>query len=216
MRFQTIAPAFAVAATVAFAFSSPAFAEDAHIGAGGHAGHAAAIHGGNAPSSPRGMGMTHSNASPGLQSNRGANVSVQHNAARTSFPAASSTGGSSRVANGADRHSGQGFRRGGVGGGYIGPDYGDYGSNDDNMYDDSGYAYGDPAYSDPNYAGGTQYSSDDNDSDAAPVQYGRSAAVAGYSCSTPVKVCTLYQPSYVGLGCSCRVPGGRAEGQVTP
>lgn len=39
---------------------------------------------------------------------------------------------------------------------------------------------------------------------------------AGWSCSTPVRVCTLYNPAPVGIGCSCRVSGGRARGVVVP
>jgi hypothetical protein len=52
----------------------------------------------------------------------------------------------------------------------------------------------------------------------APLVTGRSVAVGnvGDFCSTPVKTCQLIQPSYVGGGCSCRVPGGRARGSVTP
>jgi hypothetical protein len=37
---------------------------------------------------------------------------------------------------------------------------------------------------------------------------------AGWTCSTPVRVCTLYEPAPVGIGCSCRTPGGRARGVV--
>jgi hypothetical protein len=53
---------------------------------------------------------------------------------------------------------------------------------------------------------------------AAPVVTGRSVATGGIGdfCATPVKTCQLVQPSYVGGGCSCRVPGGRARGSVTP
>jgi predicted 3-demethylubiquinone-9 3-methyltransferase (glyoxalase superfamily) len=32
----------------------------------------------------------------------------------------------------------------------------------------------------------------------------------------PLDPCELYHASYVGGGCSCRVPGGRARGSVTP
>ncbi len=38
----------------------------------------------------------------------------------------------------------------------------------------------------------------------------------GGRCETPVKMCTLIRPSSVGVGCSCRVPGGRARGVVVP
>ena len=36
----------------------------------------------------------------------------------------------------------------------------------------------------------------------------------GGRCATPVKVCTLYERAPLGVGCSCRVPGGRARGTV--
>lgn len=39
-------------------------------------------------------------------------------------------------------------------------------------------------------------------------------AAEGGQCSTPVKICTLYEPAPIGIGCSCRVPGGRARGTV--
>ncbi|MDE2362430.1 MAG: hypothetical protein KGM42_07105 [Hyphomicrobiales bacterium] len=45
---------------------------------------------------------------------------------------------------------------------------------------------------------------------AAPVATG---ALGGY-CGTPVKTCRLYNPAPVGIGCSCRTPGGRARGIV--
>ena len=47
---------------------------------------------------------------------------------------------------------------------------------------------------------------------------GRSAATGqiGNSCTTPQKTCALKSPSYVGIGCACRVPGGHARGSVTP
>jgi hypothetical protein len=50
----------------------------------------------------------------------------------------------------------------------------------------------------------------------APLMTGRSAAEIGRSCSTPKKTCELREASYVGVGCSCHVPGGRARGSVTP
>ena len=52
----------------------------------------------------------------------------------------------------------------------------------------------------------------------APLITGRSVATGqiGNSCSTPAKTCELRHASYVGIGCSCRVPGGRARGSVTP
>lgn len=53
----------------------------------------------------------------------------------------------------------------------------------------------------------------------APLVTGRSVATGqvemGNYCSTPAKNCLLYQESWVGNGCSCRVPGGRSRGSVT-
>jgi len=47
---------------------------------------------------------------------------------------------------------------------------------------------------------------------------GRSAVsgTMGKYCTTPVKSCLLNNPSNIGGGCSCKVPGGRSSGQVTP
>lgn len=63
-------------------------------------------------------------------------------------------------------------------------------------------------------------------SSAYPYGYGYDAGYAGYSypvsgslgnyCQTPVKTCLLYDPAVLGVGCSCRVPGGRAGGVVVP
>jgi hypothetical protein len=39
------------------------------------------------------------------------------------------------------------------------------------------------------------------------------AALGGY-CVTPVRTCALIDPAPVGVGCSCRAPGGRARGVV--
>jgi hypothetical protein len=52
----------------------------------------------------------------------------------------------------------------------------------------------------------------------APLVTGRSVANGeiGIYCATPAKTCELYHPSYVGGGCSCRVPGGRSRGFVSP
>ena len=51
----------------------------------------------------------------------------------------------------------------------------------------------------------------------APFVAGRSVAEGvGDFCSTPVRTCQLIHASYVGAGCSCQVPGGRARGSVTP
>ena len=53
-----------------------------------------------------------------------------------------------------------------------------------------------------------------------PVE--RGYPVSGYSgdlgnyCETPRKTCQLYEPAALGANCSCRVPGGRAYGEVTP
>ncbi len=98
----------------------------------------------------------------------------------------------------------------GLGYGYGAYDYPDYADG----YGDPGYSYG--AYGDPGYAyGDAGYGVDY----AQPgLRTGRSAAIGGFGkyCSTPVKTCTLYEPSSIGGGCSCKVSGGRAEGRVTP
>ena len=78
----------------------------------------------------------------------------------------------------------------------------------------SNYGYsGYPGYAGYGYPG---YAWDYNTT--APVETGRSVAVGqiGNSCQTPVKTCLLYSPADVGIGCSCRVPGGRARGSVIP
>ncbi|WP_084144068.1 hypothetical protein [Methylocapsa acidiphila] len=51
----------------------------------------------------------------------------------------------------------------------------------------------------------------------APLMTGRSVAVGGYGnyCATDMKTCLLYDTAYLGTGCSCKVPGGRARGLVT-
>ncbi len=76
------------------------------------------------------------------------------------------------------------------------------------------YPYGYPGYA---YAPG-YYASVPLVATTAPLVTGRSVALGGVGdfCATPVKTCQLLQPSYVGGGCSCRVPGGRARGTVTP
>jgi hypothetical protein len=55
---------------------------------------------------------------------------------------------------------------------------------------------------------------------SAPLYMGRSVATGpvqtGNSCSTPAKTCELRHASWIGNGCSCQVPGGRARGTVTP
>lgn len=48
----------------------------------------------------------------------------------------------------------------------------------------------------------------------APLMTGRSVAVSGNYCLTPVKTCLLYEPGWVATGCSCKVPGGYARGLV--
>jgi hypothetical protein len=40
------------------------------------------------------------------------------------------------------------------------------------------------------------------------------ASAIGGQCSTPVRICTLYDPAPLGTGCSCRIPGGHARGVV--
>src|SRR5262249_23766454 len=48
----------------------------------------------------------------------------------------------------------------------------------------------------------------------APFAAGRSVATGqiGNSCTTPQKTCALRNPSPIGIGCACRVPGGHARG----
>ncbi len=53
----------------------------------------------------------------------------------------------------------------------------------------------------------------------APLMTGRSVAVSptadsGNYCATPVKTCLLYEPGWLGTGCSCKVYGGYARGIV--
>jgi hypothetical protein len=48
----------------------------------------------------------------------------------------------------------------------------------------------------------------------APLVTGRSVAVSGNYCATPEKTCLLYEPGWVGTGCSCKVYGGYARGSV--
>ncbi|MGA7385649.1 MAG: hypothetical protein WBW81_13455 [Methylocella sp.] len=52
----------------------------------------------------------------------------------------------------------------------------------------------------------------------APLVTGRSVATGqmGRMCSTPAKACELYHESWVGNGCSCKVPGGHSRGTVSP
>jgi hypothetical protein len=53
---------------------------------------------------------------------------------------------------------------------------------------------------------------------AALAMIGRSGASGriGMHCSTPVKTCLLRNASHDGVGCSCKVDGGRAPGLVVP
>jgi hypothetical protein len=51
--------------------------------------------------------------------------------------------------------------------------------------------------------------------DAGAYSYPVSGGFGNY-CQTSVKTCQLYDPAAVGVGCSCRVPGGRAGGVVVP
>jgi hypothetical protein len=67
-------------------------------------------------------------------------------------------------------------------------------------YYDSSYYYGSPYYSEPYYADPVY---------VAPV----SSGIGGY-CATPVRTCALINPAEIGVGCSCRVSGGRAYGTV--
>lgn len=46
--------------------------------------------------------------------------------------------------------------------------------------------------------------------------YGYGYADLGNFCATRARTCQLYEPAPLGVRCSCRVPGGRAVGQVVP
>ncbi len=53
----------------------------------------------------------------------------------------------------------------------------------------------------------------------APLMTGRSVAISpaagsGNYCATPVKTCLLYEPGWLGTGCSCKVYDGYARGTV--
>jgi hypothetical protein len=39
-------------------------------------------------------------------------------------------------------------------------------------------------------------------------------AGSGNYCATSVKTCLIYEPGWLGTGCSCTVHGGRARGFV--
>jgi len=66
------------------------------------------------------------------------------------------------------------------------------------------YYYGTPYYDEPAYYYRRPYYS-------APVSSG-----IGDYCRTPVRTCQLINPAEIGVGCSCRVAGGRAYGSVIP
>jgi hypothetical protein len=78
-----------------------------------------------------------------------------------------------------------------------------------------GYGYGNPyggPYAQPGYyVQGYYPQAYVQDPDAGPAAMG-----VGHYCATPVKTCQLYEASYVGIGCSCRVAGGRSRGTVAP
>lgn len=71
---------------------------------------------------------------------------------------------------------------------YYGAPHYDYGAS---------YYYGGAYYAEPYYA--------------APVSAG-----IGEHCRTPVRTCRLIDLAELGVGCSCRVTGGRAHGRVVP
>jgi hypothetical protein len=48
----------------------------------------------------------------------------------------------------------------------------------------------------------------------APLVTGPAAPADGIYCGTPVRTCLLYEPGWLGTGCSCRIPGGYARGVV--
>ncbi|MGH6823417.1 MAG: hypothetical protein ACREC4_08000 [Methylocella sp.] len=52
----------------------------------------------------------------------------------------------------------------------------------------------------------------------APMVTGRSVATRqmGNYCTTQATTCELDRASFVGHSCSCKVPGGRVQGSVTP
>ena len=64
------------------------------------------------------------------------------------------------------------------------------------------YGYGYPGYYHWGYAG------------AMPAVGVISEPASGDYCATPEKTCLLYEPGWLGTGCSCKVPGGRARGTV--
>jgi hypothetical protein len=116
-------------------------------------------------------------------------------------------GGNRMAANGNYNRGGGGrYGRGGYGVGLGLAGFGlgySLGGYDD--YDNYGYGYG------PDYATGVQYGYGDE-----PVQTGRSVAVDGGVCLTPVRSCQLSEPVAVGTPCSCVSRAGTAHGSVTP
>jgi hypothetical protein len=86
-----------------------------------------------------------------------------------------------------------------------------------NNYYDPFCAYGNgyPSYA---YGYGYPYGYGLAAATAAPLVTGRSVVTGrlGNFCTTSVKTCELRHASYLGGGCCCRVPGGRARGSVTP
>lgn len=53
----------------------------------------------------------------------------------------------------------------------------------------------------------------------APLVTGRSVATGpmlGNYCATPARTCELNRASPLGYSCSCKVPGGRVRGLVSP
>lgn len=46
------------------------------------------------------------------------------------------------------------------------------------------------------------------------ASYSAPVASEGYYCATSEKTCLLNEPGWLGTGCSCKVPGGRARGTV--
>ena len=89
-----------------------------------------------------------------------------------------------------------------------------YGYGSPNNY---AYGYGSPNNYAYGYGSPYNYASPFGSAATAPLVTGRSVATGqmGMTCSTPIKACELYHASWVGNGCSCRVPGGRARGAVT-
>ena len=208
MRFQTTA-SFLVIGALSVVIGSPAFA----LGQG---------HGGSAS---RGGGAVRSAAGPaagvrggaGMNGGRSMSQGAVAQGQRGGIGGQSRFGGRGRggfgagaIAAGAAAGAlgGYGYGDGGYGQDYAGygGDYGYDGGYDQGVQQSYAQPYGLTVQ--PGYG---QYAVDGGD-----VQTGRSVAQGGNTCSTPIKACALYHPAYVGAACSCRVPGGHAEGRVTP